>query len=393
MPIDKTNNISPSDEENLDFDNLLSLINGKLNTQNLQPLHCLEIFNKIKIYTNKLLDKNLTECEAWSAILDNDLKIYDIIKNFILSNGKRLRPILFFLTYMAFEKKPDRINADNIMSTLEIIHTFILIHDDIIDKSSVRRSSPTLHTLFNDNIKTKGLNESHRITGEDMALVAGDMLYTYAFDSIHKVNLPQKVSVEISNILTKTAMLTAHGEFHEMLETLKPIENIKEKNLLRLYDLKTAYYTFCAPMALGAILADKHEKLNIINDIGLAMGRAFQILNDISELKAFNNAPNTYSPKDLIEKKYTLILYWAYNSADKNDKQFIDDFLSNNSLCMEDYIKIYKIMIKTGSIKKATTEIYILKKKAVDLLRNLDIDNNFRTLFHTYFNQLIPHEL
>ena len=187
-------------------------------------------------------------------------------------------------------------------------------------------------------------------------------------------------------------MLTAHGEFHEMLETLKPIGTINEENLLRLYDLKTAYYTFCAPMALGVILADKHEKLNIINDIGLAMGKAFQILNDISELKAFNKAPDTYSPKDLIEKKYTLILYWTYSSANQDDKQFIDEFLSNNSLCMEDYIKIYNIMIKTGSVKKATTEIHMLKKKAVDLLKNLDIDNNFKTLLHMYFNQLIPHD-
>jgi len=348
-----------------------------------------ELFEKIKNYINILIDETLTTSELWEAISIENNVVYSAIKEFLLGNGKRLRPILFYLTYVGYSEKPNWFNANKAMLAMELIHAFILIHDDIIDKSDYRRSKPTLHSSFNSVINELSAEDLPLISGEDMAIVAGDMLYAFAINTFHEVELKSDVYQKSLNILTKVAVQTAHGEFKELLETLKPIRDIKEEDLFKIYDLKTAHYSFCAPMSLGAVLAEKECDLVILEKIALLLGRAFQILNDVIELEEFGGHMENIPPKDFEEKKRTLILFWTYKYSDTTDRLRIEEFLKAGSSDILEYVKIYNIIIKGGAIDKARQLICALKRDAMDLFKYINMNDKSKDALKFYFNCLV----
>ncbi len=351
---------------------------------------CLEeLFEKIKFYVNDIIDEALDTSELMKDLAVENKIIFDTIKIFLLGKGKRLRAILFYLTYTAYSEKPNWNNVNKAMMAIEFIHSFILIHDDVIDRSDIRRSNPTLHSSFDSIINKDNDNNLSLISGKDLAIVAGDMLYAFAIDKFHEVELEYSVFTKSLNILTKIAVQTAQGEFKELMAMLKPINNITEEDIYRIYDLKTAHYTFTAPMMLGAVLAEKEEDLENLERIALLMGRAFQIHNDISELEEFGGNIKNTTPKDLKEKKRTLILLFAYNNSEHEDKILIEKFLKSETKNILEYVEIYNIIIRGGAIEKAKQIINFLKNEALGLFPNLNVANKPKEAIQFYFNCLV----
>lgn len=369
----------------MDYNKLLSIINKD------EPSS--ELFDQIKYYVNELIKDSLENSVLWQELYKDNSIVYDTIKSFLLGNGKRLRPIIFMLLYLSYTKKPNWKNSAKTMLSMELIHAFILIHDDIVDKSDFRRSLPTLHKSFNNSIQNINSSNTASITGEDMALVAGDMIYAMAINTFIEVDIPSNNFLKALKNLTKTAMFTAHGEIKEMLETLKPLDGIFENDLYNIYDLKTAYYTFCSPAILGAILADKMQDTNLLEKIGLSFGRAFQILNDLIELEEFSKYFESKPPKDLKEKKRTLIIYWAYKTSKTKDKKQLENFINTDKDCNINYKEIYKIISNSGAIDYAKKEIIKYKNEAKSLIAQLSINEKSAKILSAYFDIIVPDQL
>src|SRR3989338_16108 len=107
--------------------------------------------------------------------------LYDSIREFSLRKGKRIRPLLLILSYLGYCKPNKKISASlyNASTCIEMLHNFMLIHDDIIDRSDLRRGKPTLHKLLGKTIKTKDA----RKLGDDLGIIAGDIVYALAIDA------------------------------------------------------------------------------------------------------------------------------------------------------------------------------------------------------------------
>ncbi|MDO8580961.1 MAG: polyprenyl synthetase family protein, partial [Candidatus Omnitrophota bacterium] len=133
----------------------------------------------------KQVDKNLA---AFMDRIKTDYKLhlvnpilYESIREFSLRKGKRIRPLLLILSYKGYcppEKKiaPSLYYAS---TCIELLHNFMLIHDDIIDRSHLRRGKPTLHILLGKIVKTK---EQEKL-GYDLGIIAGDIVYALAIDA------------------------------------------------------------------------------------------------------------------------------------------------------------------------------------------------------------------
>ena len=135
------------------------------------------------------------------------------IVNYINRKGKRIRPSLFVISYLGYAKKCAK---GLYLSALafEMLHNFMLIHDDIIDKSDLRRGLPAMHKWLGNYIK--GWPDL-KFNGSDLAIVAGDVVYCMALDIFLKIEEKSENKLKALNKFIEAAMLTGGGEFVEMI--------------------------------------------------------------------------------------------------------------------------------------------------------------------------------
>jgi len=146
--------------------------------------------------------------------------LFKSIKEFILGGGKRVRPILFCIGYLGFSKKTPPGLYRSALS-LELLHDFLLVHDDIIDKSSMRRGKPSMHTRLKRCLFG---NKKAKFSGEDLAIVAGDVMYAMGLDAFLAVKEDPLRKEAALRKLIQAVLYTASGEFIELLMGIKPIE-------------------------------------------------------------------------------------------------------------------------------------------------------------------------
>ena len=193
-----------------------------------------------------------------------DVDLYwKINRDYPERKGKYLRPTLVLLIASALGAKPKE--AIKVAAAMQLSEEWMLIHDDIMDKSIERRKKPTLH----------------RIYGVELAINAGDVLQTVMWKIINDQKSP-KISNEFNNIILRTTL----GQGVEQIWTNRKKKIISKDNYFFVADSKSAYYTIAGPMRLGAIVAGAtSSQIDKITDFGLSLGRCFQLIDDIIDLK------------------------------------------------------------------------------------------------------------
>ncbi|MEK6822369.1 MAG: polyprenyl synthetase family protein, partial [Nanoarchaeota archaeon] len=237
---------------------------------------------------------------------DATRRIYDRLVAFTLRPGKRIRPLLAIIAYNGYvqgEPAPAIIEA---AAALELLHTFMLVHDDINDKAVVRRGSPALH---------KELGHS----GNDLAIIAGDLAYTIALQTFTSLDAPASVTVRLLGRILAITHDTGVGQLKDIENATEPLPLLKEEDVLRADLLKTARYGFEAPLQVGAILCGVHdEELDRIAKVALPLGEAFQLKDDLDDLAG-----------GTLEKSLPVV--HAYHHGDQDDKSVILSALENGS--------------------------------------------------------------
>lgn len=290
--------------------------------------------------------------------------LYDSIKIFLSRKGKRIRPCLFIIGYLGFAKKAAGGLYRSAVS-LELFHDFMLVHDDIIDKSSTRRGKPSMHEMLNqylsgyDNIK---------FTGQDLTIVVGDVMYALAIETFLSIKEDPLRKEAALRKLIRAAIDTGSGEFIELLSGIKDIDTTTKKDIYKIYDLKTANYTFATPLCMGAILAGAaREQTDTLFNLGIYLGRAFQIKDDYLGLVGQENKTGKSNLTDLREAKKTILIWYAYDKSPKKDKSTIKRILAASKVGRKDLLIIQRIVSRSGALEYAKNEINALIKKAESL--------------------------
>ncbi|MFY9402122.1 MAG: polyprenyl synthetase family protein [Candidatus Omnitrophota bacterium] len=308
------------------------------------------------------------------------------IKEFILRKGKRVRPILFCIGYLGFAKKiPYALYRSAI--SLELLHDFLLIHDDIIDKSQMRRGKLSMHTRYNRLLKER---KEIKFCGEDLAMLTGDIFYAMAIDTFLAIKEGRKQKEEALKKLILTTLYTGSGEFIELLLTAKPIEKASKKEIYKVYDYKTANYTFASPLTIGATLAKaKKNQINKLFAYGMNLGRAFQIKDDIIGIFGETSAIGKSNLSDLSEAKKTILIWHAYKHASTKDKGNIRRIFKKDSITKKELILMRKILLKYKSLEYAKNQIQILKYKSEKLLNKIKIKPKYRNTLHKFSEDIL----
>ncbi|MFH1691309.1 MAG: polyprenyl synthetase family protein [Candidatus Omnitrophota bacterium] len=324
-----------------------------------------------------------------NLISDN---LFHFSKEFVLRPGKRIRPLLFILAYKGYKgkKSKDPKNLYRCAASIELLHDFMLIHDDVIDNSDLRRGKPTLHRLFEHKIKTS--QDPH--IGKSLAIVAGDILFSVAIEAFLtiKENMARK---ELAlKKLVETAAYTGCGEFLDVIFGHKKINTFSEEMVFLNYTLKTAKYTFECPLLMGALLAGAGKNdLKNISTLGICAGQAFQIYDDILDLFSTQEIIGKPILTDLAESKKTLLVLKAYNTLKGKDKKLFVTILEKSNKTNADLESFRKLIIKSGSYNFVLKKLTSLQKKAHQACQRLKMEPQHKKAIEDVIAKLSPTQM
>lgn len=270
-----------------------------------------------------------------SKLKGNPKKLYDAAGHLIVNGGKRLRPYMVIKSCQILKGKVS--NAMPAASAVEMVHNFSLVHDDIMDNDEMRHGVPTVHKKF----------------GMPIAILAGDVLFSKAFQVITDSKLSSSATTQLVSRLSKACIDICEGQ----LLDVKMAEERKipsQAEYVTMIGKKTAAL-FDVSCAMGAICAtNKPKDISNLSSFGRNLGIAFQITDDLIGVMGDPKITKKPVGNDLREGKKSLPILMAIKLAKGNDK---------------------KIILKAfGNSKVSRTDL----NKAVEAIRSLGIEENVR---------------
>lgn len=292
-----------------------------------------------------------------------------IICEYNLRPGKRLRPLLMVLTYTGYKQGLRRVPAHiyRVCTCIELLHNFMLIHDDIIDRADLRRGRPTMHRALR---RLAGRSDERSRLGEDLAIIIGDIIYAMAFEAFLSVRENAERKEQALRYFIRTAIYTALGELIDTLHGKQPITRVHEEDVLMNYTMKTAYYTFDCPMVVGALLAGAPQTdIRRLTKIGVSVGQAFQMQDDVIGL--FDSQKNIGKSilSDLAESKKTILIIHAARTLRGRSRAAFDELFDKPRKTMADLHTMRRLLISSGSLAYALTKI---RNRLADTRRHLN---------------------
>lgn len=276
----------------------------------------------------------------------------------ILRPGKRIRPYLCAVGYDLGEPRRRGERPDGILqfaAALEILHAFLLVHDDIADRAETRRGEPSLHVLLRP-AHTGRLTEGDRQRlGNDLAVIAGDLLYTFAMERMLTApGLPPALAVPAMHEVLTICRATAEGQFNDVAASARTLSECSPDEAFEIYRLKTARYTFEAPLVAGARLADaRPDRLHALRAFADAAGIAFQLEDDLIALFSDDSQEGKPGLADLREGKKTWPVLVAFQRACRADQVWLEELFVRHCATDRDLARVQSILRATGACDAA----------------------------------------
>ncbi len=285
------------------------------------------------------------------------------IEKITMSGGKRLRPALFCYGYLGVGGR-DKQEIIKASISVELIHSFLLIHDDIIDRDATRHNVMTTHLQYK-KFGEEFLSDSEAIHfGNSMAMLIGDAINIFGNQQLLNSDFKSEIIIKAMNKLQIIINNTIAGQIKDMAICLK--KEITEKDILQIYKYKTAKYTIESPLHLGAILGGaSDEVLQSLSKLAILIGIAFQIQDDI--LGIFGSEKKIGKPvgSDISEGKQTVLISQARKKANEKQKNILENILGEKNLTKKDIEDFRKVIIDTGALEyaKSLAQKYVIESK------------------------------
>lgn len=324
----------------------------------------------------KYFNKKLKEAQRIDPIAQETVTA---IKKFTMSGGKRVRPAFVYYGYLACGGR-DCAEILEASTAIELVHTFLLIHDDIIDRDEKRHGIETVHEKYRRIGARVAPKKDSRHFGNSMAIIVGDLAQAMANEIMFNIKFPPDIILKALNELQDIVYVTIPGEMLDVI--MENRGRATEKEILRMFEGKTSRYTFEGPLHLGCVLAGGDESmLAAFTNYSLPLGKAFQIQDDI--LGVFGNEKKLGKPvgSDVIEGKQTLLYIKALKKADPKQKKALTAYLGKKDLTPAQLDDFRRIVKETGSLQYSQALARKLVQESLAALENIPFKNEKAALF------------
>jgi len=297
---------------------------------------------------------------------------FAIIKDFVIS-GKTLRGGLFLLATKALNAKTYEKNQEDLLAVaaaLELIHSSLLVHDDIIDQDEIRRGQDSVWQQYTKNaIKNNYKNPQNY--GQSLAICVGNILNYLARLALARVSkLPQNIQNDLRETIDQEIIKT---NFAEMLDSKITLQNklpsISE--VLEMYLFKTARYTFSLPLKLAVIInqLSENDTRNLIK-IGEKLGMIFQIKDDEISLFATEEISGKSFASDIKEGKKTIFYLTLIKNANQKEQEFLAKKIGRRNLDQQTIKKIQNLF-RQHTMEEIKKTIQQLTKEAMSKIKKI----------------------
>jgi len=270
----------------------------------------IELFKKnFDPYLKEYLNKKIRNTSDYTG--DPFIQDYiRYIKKLILAGGKRIRPYIAFLIYEILGGK-EKTQTLKFLVSLELFHSFCLVHDDIMDKAGFRHGIKSINKYILGKLnQQKRLNDLVHIANSQ-SILSGDLLFNWSYEILNLNNdFSQKIMQKIRIIFHKMADEVIVGQMIDVDTTTR--KKVSKELIDEKTRLKTAGYSFIKPLQIGAALAGKNAKKveKFCKEFGLAMGIAFQTQDDLLDITSSDKKLQKTTSLDKSQNQHTYFTYF-----------------------------------------------------------------------------------
>ncbi|HYK93987.1 MAG TPA: polyprenyl synthetase family protein, partial [Thermoplasmata archaeon] len=285
------------------------------------------------------------------------------LQEFTLRGGKRFRALLLLGGYwIASGRSP--LPAMDAAAALEHFQSWMLVHDDIIDHADTRRGGPTLHRVFESAHRGEKWAGDAAQFGVGIGITLGDLEEPFTVSGL--LDCPGPAARRLAAVAEYVQMTrqTAYGQLLDIRNGARPVEEVRERDVLTVHRLKSAYYTVSSPLRIGAILGGAGPSmLADMESIGVDFGVAFQLRDDVLGA-GFDSGAAGKSANDIVEGKRTLLVVKAWERGDASQREQLAAVLGNPSASPTAIEAAREVIRATGSLRYSERRIAALSARA-----------------------------
>ncbi len=296
--------------------------------------------------------------------------LYEPLRYMISIGGKRIRPKLCLLAYSMFKDELDSEILEP-AAALEVFHSFTLLHDDIMDKSPLRRGMPTVWKKW----------------GEDTAILSGDVMN---IDSYRRIAMsPASCQSKVLALFTKTAAEVCEGQQYDM--EFEKVEQVSIAEYMKMIGFKTAALLACSAK-VGAIIAGADgEAQDALYDYGYNLGLAFQVADDFLDTYGDEKVFGKPIGGDIVNGKKSWLVTRALELLEDRSELFEAMELPSRTEEQREYkiSAVKAIYARLGIAEAAKAEIARLTSLAMGSLHGLSLSEERLALLDRFADSLV----
>lgn len=298
---------------------------------------------------NSIAETIAADMDAMNAVirreLHSDVNLVNQIAEYIINaGGKRIRPVLVLLLANAFGYKGQA--HYDLAAVVEFIHTATLLHDDVVDESSLRRGRQTANALF----------------GNAASVLVGDFLYSRAFQMMVNVG-----NMRVMQILADATNVIAEGEVMQLLNMHDP--DVSEANYLLVIRSKTAKL-FEAAAQLGSLIAGASDAdVDAAGEYGRCLGTAFQLIDDALDYSGHVSEIGKNVGDDLREGKPTMPLIYLMQHGTEAQRELIRACIEQGD--EQHFDAVLDAITHSGALAYTRQQADVAAKRAAEAISGL----------------------
>ncbi|MBP2704324.1 polyprenyl synthetase family protein [Microbispora sp. RL4-1S] len=332
-----------------------------------------EIIDRVRGQIDVRLGRFLDDHPA--HIADPDVaEGHRLLRQFVMDGGKRIRPILCYWGWRGAGGGDGREEPTiTTGAALELYHAGLLIHDDIMDGSDLRRGRPTVHrSLARPDRRPAGQEFGHCA-----AVLMGVLAQAWADELLCEAGAEDAKARTVRGLFNRMRSEVISGQYLDILASTAQAADADQALMVARY--KTAKYTVERPLQIGGALAGATPRLlETYTRFGLPIGEAFQLRDDV--LGVFGDPAVTGKPviTDLREGKLTVLIARALAEAGGRERDYLRTWHGNPELDEPHAAELRQIIVETGALAHVESLIEQRVERALDALRDDALDGQAR---------------
>jgi len=294
--------------------------------------------------------------------------------------GKMVRGGLVVLGYQTFGRQPVSHNVIKAAAAMEIMHSSLLIHDDIMDNDTIRRGQPTMHHYYTSIGKREKLSHPEQF-GLSAGICLGDIGFFLSQEIIGRIKVDYAKHIKLNSFFVNEVIKVGSAQLYEMFNTISP-KVITRDEVFAVYLHKTARYTFSLPLMLGAMLAGtSKEGIKKLEKLGELMGLVFQFQDDILGMFGQEKTLGKNVGSDMRERKKTLFYLEIFGKRKYHHQKKLQQLFTKKRITKSDIRLAQELIIASGIFDVVKSQQQAYSRRAAKIIKSFDVSAKTRNLY------------